>query len=123
MELLRRRAAKGPTPPGPRGVPFVGGLLTFSRDPLGALLRTTREYGDFVCLGDAGRHKLFLLNHPQYVRHVLTENHRNYGKGNLAAVFKAIVGEGLPMAEGEAWQRSHRLIQPAFHRERIGRFT
>ena len=54
------------------------------------------------------------------VRHVLVDNQRNYSKetySNLA--FKKAIGEGLINLEGDAWLRQRRLMQPAFHHNRL----
>jgi cytochrome P450 len=34
-----------------------------------------------------------------------------------------IVGEGLLLAEGEAWRRQRRMLQPAFHHERVASYV
>src|SRR5262245_15381635 len=123
MDSTARPTTDSRQPPGPRGLPLIGGLVPLWRDPLGNLLRGTRDYGDIVRLGAVGPAQLYLLNNPEYIRHVLIENHRNYGKGNLAGVFKALVGDGLPMAEGETWHRQRRLMQPAFHQKQVDGFV
>src|SRR5690349_3711477 len=85
-------------------------------DPLSFFLKATREYGDLVCFNENSR-PIYLLNHPDYIKYVLQDNHRNYRKNedNL----KPIVGEGIGVSEGDFWLRQRRIIQPAFHRQHL----
>ena len=61
----------------------------------------------------------WLAAHPDDVKHVLVDNHRAYHKGFGLQALKPIVGEGLLTSEDEFHKRQRRLIQPAFHRQRI----
>lgn len=101
-------------PPTPRG-----SIRAFVRDPLNFFLGLTREHGDIVCYRPAPD-PAYLLNDPDYVRHVLVENHRNYSKDTYSIqVFKKVVGDGLVTSEGEAWRQQRRLMQPAFQHSRL----
>lgn len=62
-----------------------------------------------------------LLSRPDHVEYVLKENRANYVKGYDNA--RVLLGNGLPMNEGESWLRQRRLMQPAFHRRRLARFV
>ena len=104
-------------PPGPRSRYPGAQLLAFRRDPLGFVTRVTREYGDIVH-GTLGRKHLYLLNHPDYIRDVLVTYHRRF-TGLAFEAGKRITGEGLLSAQGEAHRRQRRLVQPAFHRDRL----
>jgi cytochrome P450 len=91
------------------------------RNPLGFFTSITRQYGDIVCYRPAPD-PAYLLNHPDYVRHVLVDNNRNYSKATYSnQIFKKVVGDGLITAEGDAWRWQRRLMQPAFHHTRLER--
>src|SRR5919202_1590408 len=66
---------------------------------------------------------LYQVSHPDHVRHVLQENHRNYTKGAvLTNLLAPMLGNGLFTSEGEFWLRQRRLMQPVFHRKRVAAF-
>jgi cytochrome P450 len=108
-------------PPSPKGVPFLGHLTKFRRDPLKLLLDSARELGDIVHL-KFGPQDVYLLNHPDYIRDVLVTNSRNFEKSRGLQVAKKFLGEGLLTSEGEFHRRQRRLAQPAFHRQRINAY-
>lgn len=108
--------------PGPRGLPFIGSLLEIQRDPLTFISRIQRLYGDVVHVR-LGPKSVYLVSHPTDIQHVLQENNRNYRKGAHYEVLRPMFGNGLMLSEGDFWLRQRRLIQPAFHRQRLGGFA
>ncbi len=109
--------ASARTPPGPPG--FLSAFRALRRDPLQFLLDVNHEYGDVV-LVRLGTKRVYLAAHPDDVRHVLQENHRNYGKGKLyRRGLRPLLGNGLLTADGDAWRRQRRLEQPVFSRKRV----
>ncbi|WP_246137301.1 cytochrome P450 [Myxococcus sp. CA040A] len=83
---------------------------------MGLFVESFRAHGDVV------RFKLdakptYMLSHPDHVRYFLTENAPNYAKPEL--VDDPFLGNGLFVSEGNYWRRQRRLVQPAFHRERL----
>jgi cytochrome P450 len=105
-------------PPGPRANPLLGNFLEFNRDRAGFLTHLAREYGDIVQFR-LGLDRFVLLNHPDYVRDVLITHQANFHKGRALTRAKRLMGEGLLTSEEEVHLRQRRLMQPAFHRERL----
>lgn len=104
--------------PGPRPHFLVGNLPEFGRDILG-FFEGCREFGDVVGLRLGGR-SAFVLNHPDHIESVLVTNHRNFIKHTwFWRHVRSLFGHGLLVSEGEQWVQQRRMIQPAFHRERI----
>ena len=89
------------------------------RDPLNYFSAIAAKFGDIVCYRPAPD-TAYLINHPDYVRHVLVDNNRNYSKEtHTNLVFNRVVAEGLLTTEGDVWRRQRRMMQPAFHRTRL----
>lgn len=95
-------------------------LLRFRQDPIATLRRAAR-YGDLVRL-PISRNPIFLLNHPELIKDVLVTQQKQFGKSKALVRAKKILGEGLLTSEGEFHLRQRRLVQPAFHRERVAAY-
>src|SRR5258706_7331081 len=109
-------------PPGPSYLTPFGPGRVMRRDPLAFVSTLARDYGDVVRLG-MGPIAVYMLHHPDGVKHVLQDNHQNYVKGPVIARVKVLIGDGLFTSEGDFWLRQRRLAQPAFHRDRIAGFV
>jgi cytochrome P450 len=115
MTTLRRE-----TVPGPRSLNPFKSVLAFRRDPLQFLTELQKNYGNIVQFRLVVWTTMF-ISHPDYIKHVLQDNHRNYDKDVLIfQIVRPLVGNGLITAVGgDDWLRKRRLVQPAFHRQRI----
>lgn len=107
--------------PGPRGLPFIGSLAGYYRDPLGFVRRVADRHGDVARINVAGI-PFYLLSHPDPIHEVLVTKSRDFGKGALGAERRLLFGSGLATNEGDDWRRQRRLSQPAFHRQRIAAY-
>src|SRR5258706_152515 len=110
------------TPPGPRSVIPFRYLRTLQRDPIPFFSRIANEYGDAAQFF-VGPQQIVLFNHPDLIRELLVTQHRSFHKSRVLQRSKIIFGEGLLTSEEELHKRQRRLAQPAFHRERIGRYA
>jgi cytochrome P450 len=108
-------------PPGPKVSRFNSLTYGFRRDPLTFLTTLAQSYGDLASYRMAGE-QMFFVNHPQYVRDILVTNNRNFAKGRGLERTKRLLGNGLLTSEGSFHLRQRRLMQPAFHRERIASY-
>jgi len=98
----------------------LGSIREIQRDNIGTFMSAFRSYGDIVRF--RGPLKIDLVVHPEYVKHVLHEQHKNYPRPSVVQEkLSTIVGNGLVAAEGKQWRRSRRLAQPAFHHDRLER--
>jgi len=110
------------TIPGPRGLPILGVMPEMVSDMLGLFTKTSREFGgiaQFKLLNST----YFLITNPNYVKYILQDNYKNYIRGRSVETGRVLLGNGLPLIDGDFWLRERRLLQPAFHRERLAALT
>lgn len=111
-----------PNVAGPKGTRRLQVVRDSTRDPLRIIPELLRDHGDLARI-----HFFWVnyhvINHPDGIRRVLVENHRNYVKSRNYVGLKALLGRGLLTAEGEHWRRERKLAQPAFHKERLQGFA
>jgi cytochrome P450 len=100
----------------------VSNLIQARRDLAGFLLSLHREQGD-VARARLGNLHVHLVAHPDHVRDVLVTHQRSFMKGHVLQRAKMLLGEGLLTSEGDFHLRQRRLVQPAFHRQRIATYA
>lgn len=78
------------------------------------------KYGDTFSV-QLGRNKHLLLSRDkEFAQYILQKNHKNYNKSKIQTQFLSkYLGNGLLTANGEYWLQQRRLIQPAFHKEKM----
>jgi cytochrome P450 len=106
-------------PPGPK-LSLMASLLYRPGlgNPLEFFTDVARTYGDIASYHIAGE-QLFLINDPQLIKDILVTHHKNFTKSRGLERTKRLLGNGLLTSEGAVHLRQRRLMQPAFHRDRI----
>lgn len=99
-------------------LPLVGDLLAFQADRLGFLTGLARERGD-VATFRIGPFRAWQLAHPDDVRDVLVTHAGRFRKGPVLQRARLVLGDGLLTAEGDVHRHHRRLLQSAFHPDRI----
>jgi cytochrome P450 len=108
-------------PVAPGQLPVLGHLIPFARDPIG-FLGGLREHGDLVEINLAGK-RMYVPSRTESLREVLVNEARNFDKGYLFERFRVILGNGLLTSTGDFHRRQRKIVQPAFHRDQIARYT
>jgi cytochrome P450 len=106
------------TPPGPGRRGSLRLIGERRRDPLGTFVRLRDAHGPVVSFR-MGPLDMYLVTEPDLVQEVFTTHSARVRKGRILQGARVILGDGLLTAEGEHHRRQRRLIQPAFHRERL----
>src|ERR671939_2110638 len=105
-------------PPGPHSILPNKLLREFIHNPIKIMMDIAYTYGDIAHF-KFGRQHVYLINNPHYIEDILIRNYKNFIKSRGLQVSKRLLGEGLVTSEGEYHDRQRRIIQPAFHPNRI----
>jgi cytochrome P450 len=109
--------------PEPRGHPILGNLPEIQRDRLGFLIDAARRFGPVMSYR-VGPIRFIQVNSPEGVQHILQANNHNYTKQTMSVNgLRDIMGTGLLLSDGDSWLKQRRLMQPAFHRQKIQAFS
>lgn len=94
--------------------------ITFETDALTTLVQEFARLGDaFKAHSPTLNRDLWVLSHPDHVRHVLVDHHANFTKGIGIERVAILLGNGLMTSEGDHWRAQRKMVQPAFHRKVI----
>ncbi len=116
---MQQQQAEGKEAPGPRRSPGYLNMYLRQRDPAAYYLKLAQRYGDVVYY-KFGPIDSFLISHPDLIREVFVTQGRKFGRPIGAKLMrKLLLGNGLLTSEGELHLRQRRMMQPAFHRQRV----
>ena len=113
--------AGGRRPPGPKGRFPFGSLSDLQRDQLRFYTACAREFGDVVAVR-LGFRRAILIYHPDVIEYVLVTRSRDFHKSPGVRLLRPLLGDGLLLSEDDFWLRQRRLVQPAFHRQRVAAY-
>ncbi|MCE7007547.1 cytochrome P450 [Kibdelosporangium philippinense] len=102
-------------------VPGLGHALALARGPM-RFIQGLRAQGDVVTfyLGTTPIHQ---INSPELIRRVLVTDAHRFGRGQIFAKARQLFGDGLATADEPAHMRQRRIMQPAFHRDRMAAYV
>lgn len=107
-------------PPEPKDYKDLG----YTVDVLITIEKCLEECGNvFRVFSPSRNNYTYVVNDPEYAKHILINNHRNYIKGLGLDRVKVLTGNGLIVSDGDFWKQQRQMIQPAFHRKVMAGFT
>ncbi|OHT45936.1 cytochrome P450 [Flavobacterium tructae] len=94
------------------------------RNPIPYHKRYFEQFGDSFSL-QIGRSKHLILSRDNEIaQHILQKNQRNYHKSKFQSVYLSkYLGKGLLTVDGDFWLKQRRLIQPAFHKQKMNQLV
>lgn len=106
-------------PPGPKGVPIVGAMPWYARDPFRFLGDLRDAYGDAAAF-DLGPNRTYMFTAPSAVERVLVSEADRFSKPQFQTdALGELLGNGLLLSEGETWRDRRDLATPAFAPDRV----
>ena len=122
MNSVTQSPAEPWRPPAPalRSNLAVGLRILFQRSP--DLLQTLPRdcYTKDIVTVPVGKRPVFIVNHPDTVRRILTEARENYPKSDLmVSALSPLLGEGVLISSGETWEHDRQMLEPAFMHMRL----
>ena len=82
----------------------------------------TQRYGDILAFSLPWRSYVF-VNEPALVKDILVTQQHAFLKSLGTRVLRLLLGEGLLTSEEPLHRQMRRIVQPAFHRERIAEYA
>ena len=105
-------------PPEIKGRAILGVWREYLRNPPEFLEKAARDCGD-IARFRLVHHNAYLLNHPDWIKDVLVTNQANFTKSRMLERARVLLGDGLLTSEDDFHCQQRRLVQPAFHRDRL----
>lgn len=92
----------------------------FLNNPIKSVVRGMALHSGTYSASLGLNRKLITTQDPGFINYVLKENHSNYKKSALSTESAGrFMGKGLLFSNGDFWLRQRRMIQPAFHKEKL----
>src|SRR5580658_388890 len=111
-------------PPGPGALEAFRGMLPahgMSGFPV-FFRRVAERYGP-IASARVGLQRFYYVSEPAAIEELLVTKGRAFVKGRGTQRLERLLGKGLLTSNGALHLRQRRLVQPAFHRERIAGYA
>ena len=107
--------------PGPQGLDLLSSTAKFARDPIAFFVSSYQRYGSAFRL-QAFDFNLTVMLGPQAHRAVFYDHADKLSARMGYSLLLPLMDDALPVSDGAHHAQQRRLIQPAFHHGRVGRY-
>jgi len=108
----------------PKGYSLLDGLLKakeLSKDILKFISDSMEKYDGTYTASIGFKQKVILTQNPNFINYILRENQKNYKRSELFTKRATqFYGNGFLFLDGIPWRKQRRLLQPSFHKQKIG---
>jgi len=109
-----------PLPPGPKGLPVVGSLIPYYRNPYEFLRVNAEKYGD-VYRVPLPIHDLIVVSHPDDISAFMDDATGRYSMFGTTQWLFRWIGRSVPTLEGEMSRERRKMLLPMFGRRHLAR--
>lgn len=94
------------------------------RNPIPFHKRYFDQFGDSFSLKIGVSKHIILSRDNEIAQYILQKNQKNYHKSKFQSVYLSkYLGKGLLTVDGDFWLKQRRLIQPAFHKQKMNQLV
>ena len=94
------------------------------KNPIPFHKRYFDKFGDSFSLKIGISKYIILSRDNEIAQHILQKNQKNYHKSKFQSVYLSkYLGHGLLTVDGDFWLKQRRLIQPAFHKQKMNQLV
>ena len=83
----------------------------------------TADYGDWVPFTTPIGQKFIFATDIEDIYAILQTESKSFVKGKAVELFKLLIGEGLPVADGEKWKILRKVSQPFFFQKQMEAYS
>lgn len=105
-------------------VRFLAKAESIRKNPIPFHKKFFDQFGDTFSLKIGKTKHVILSRDNEVAEYILQKNQKNYQKSELQTKFiSKYLGRGLLTANGDFWLKQRRLIQPAFHKQKMNQLV
>ncbi|NWL01037.1 cytochrome P450 [Flavobacterium collinsii] len=94
------------------------------RNPIPYHEKYFKKFGDSFSIKIGSSRHIILSRDNEVAQYILQKNQKNYHKSKFQSVYLSkYLGKGLLTVDGDFWLKQRRLIQPAFHKQKMNQLV
>ncbi|KOP35792.1 cytochrome P450 [Flavobacterium sp. WLB] len=94
------------------------------KNPIPFHKRYFERFGDSFSIRIGSSKYIILSRDNEIAQYILVKNQKNYHKSKFQSVYLSkYLGKGLLTSDGDFWLKQRRLIQPAFHKQKMNQLV
>ena len=113
------------TTPAVNGLPIIGSMLEFAKDPVASIYEGWKQAGDVYDI-KVGPRTFRVISDPRLAQEVLVEKKHIFQRAKMVkggTPLAYMLGTSVLTIDGELWLSKRRMLQPIFHKQRLQNMT